>query len=302
MIPTFLLRFSSSIIEYSMPALRFYLISLAIVCSLLLPFNAKAAEPEWEILRQGMELTTIEGQHKGHAFVITALRIDPELYSFTLFSAAWENGELYTPPQWARKKNLVAFLNAGMYLPDGITNTGYMRSGEKVNNPHIASRYGSFFVAEPKEKGLPIAAVLDKEEDSWQSLLPAYNQVVQNFRLFGKDGNSLWPANGPEHPIAALAEDVQGNIVFLHCETPVSVDSFCKALQAQAPSFLHVYSAMYLEGGVQATLMAEIPTANPDGSISYIPRFWVGTHPSDVIFGKNTFLVPLPNIIGVQIR
>ncbi len=277
-------------------------ILLFILCLFFFPGRLLAAEPEWELLRPGMALATIEAQHKGRTFTITALRIDPKLYSFTLFSAAWEKGGLHTPPQWAREKNLVAFVNAGMYLPDGMTNTGYMRSGEHINNPHIASRYGSFFVAEPKENGLPLATVLDKAEDSWQALLPAYTQVVQNFRLFGKNGDSLWPANGPEHPIAALAEDVQGNIVFLHCETPVSVDSFCRALLAQPPSFMHLHAAMYVEGGVQATLMAEVPKADPDGKISYIPRFWVGTHPADVIFGKNTFQVPLPNIIGVQIR
>ncbi len=268
---------------------------------LFLPFAA-SAEPEWEHLRPGMDLATLEGTHKGRAFQITALRIDPKLYSFRLYSAAWEDGTLHTPSQWAKEKKLVAFLNAGMYLPDGVTNTGYMRSGDNINNPHIASRYGSFFVAEPDVAGLPLAGVLDKEKDSWEKLLPAYSQVVQNFRLFGTNGDSLWPENGPEHPIAALAEDVQGNIVFLHCETAVSVNSFCLALLQQPPSFLHLYAAMYVEGGVQASLMAEIPVENEDGTVRFIPRFWVGTHLTDAIFGKGVLQVPLPNIIGVHIR
>ncbi|MEI3478052.1 MAG: hypothetical protein V8Q84_01855 [Bilophila sp.] len=57
--------------------------------------------------------------------------------------------------EWARRKDLVAAINASMYLPDGVTSTGYLRAGDVINNGRIASLFGAFFVAGPDAGDLP---------------------------------------------------------------------------------------------------------------------------------------------------
>ena len=271
---------------------------------LLLPVTlcAEEAEPEptmpgqditWLTLENGLDMARLvyTGQRDGEfsrRIVIRALRFDTEYFDFRLFSSRWEDQGVPTMREWAEKKNLTAAINASMYLKDGQTSTGYMRSGERTNNSRIVSRYGAFFVAGPREEGLPRAAVLDRDADDWEHLLPRYDIVVQNFRLMGPDGEPLWPENGPEHAIAAIAEDLNGRILFLHCPDPASVHDFVEALAAHRE--LNINSAMYVEGGSEASLLLRLP-----GQF----RLWHGMSPASYMFSSRGDAIPLPNILGV---
>ncbi len=223
--------------------------------------------------------------------VIRVLRFDTEEFDFRLFSSRWEGQSVPTMREWAASKNLTAAINASMYLKDGQTSTGYMRSGERTNNSRIVSRYGAFFVAGPREEGLPRAAVLDRSVDDWQNLLPRYDIVVQNFRLMGPDGQQIWPENGPEHAIAAIAEDLNGRILLLHCSDPASVHDFVEALKAHPD--LNLNSAMYVEGGSEASLLLSLPEEF---------HLWNGMSPASYMFSSRGDAIPLPNILGVTRR
>lgn len=223
--------------------------------------------------------------------VIRVLRFDTEEFDFRLFSSRWEGQSVPTMREWAASKNLTAAINASMYLKDGQTSTGYMRSGERTNNSRIVSRYGAFFVAGPREEGLPRAAVLDRSVDDWQNILPRYDIVVQNFRLMGPDGQQIWPENGPEHAIAAIAEDLNGRILLLHCSDPASVHDFVEALKAHPD--LNLNSAMYVEGGSEASLLLSLPEEF---------HLWNGMSPASYMFSSRGDAIPLPNILGVTRR
>ena len=274
---------------------------------LLLPVTlcAEEAEPEpsrpgqdivWLKLEDGLDMARLaySGQNDGgfsRRIIIRALRFDTEYFDFRLFSSRWEDQGVPTMREWAEKKNLTAAINASMYLKDGQTSTGYMRNGERTNNGRIVSRYGAFFVAGPREEGLPRAAVLDRDTDDWEHLLPRYDIVVQNFRLMGPAGAQLWPENGPEHAIAAIAEDMNGRILFLHCPDPASVHDFVEALAAHRE--LNINSAMYVEGGSEASLLLRLP-----GQF----RLWHGMSPASYMFSSRGDAIPLPNILGVVHR
>lgn len=274
---------------------------------LLLPVTlcAEEAEPEpsrpgqdivWLKLEDGLDMARLaySGQNDGgfsRRIIIRALRFDTEYFDFRLFSSRWEDQGVPTMREWAEKKNLTAAINASMYLKDGQTSTGYMRNGERTNNGRIVSRYGAFFVAGPREDGLPRAAVLDRDTDDWEHLLPRYDIVVQNFRLMGPEGAQLWPENGPEHAIAAIAEDMNGRILFLHCPDPASVHDFVEALAAHRE--LNINSAMYVEGGSEASLLLRLP-----GQF----RLWHGMSPASYMFSSRGDAIPLPNILGVVHR
>lgn len=283
------------------------LVVMTLLLLLLLPsaLRAEEAEPEpsrpgqdiaWLPLEDGLDMarlayTARKGRDFSRRIIIRALRFDTERFDFRLFSSRWEAHGVPTMREWAERKNLTAAINASMYLKDGQTSTGYMRRGELTNNGRIVSRYGAFFVAGPREPGLPRAAVLDRDTDDWQHLLPRYDIVVQNFRLMGPDGAQLWPENGPEHAIAAIAEDLNGRILFLHCSDPASVHDFVEALGAHRE--LNINSAMYVEGGSEASLLLRLP-----GQL----RLWNGMSPASYMFSSRGDAIPLPNILGVVRR
>lgn len=248
----------------------------------------------WVPLEHGLDISLLSYENKqdgnvAQRFVIRALRIDTTLYDFVLCSARWEGISPLSILEWADSKKLLAAINASMYQTDGLTSTGYMRSGEKTNNSRIVRRYGAFFVAGPRQPGLPRAAVLDRERDDWESLLPQYDIVVQNFRLMDAGGRQLWPESGPRHAVAAIAEDLNGRILFLHCESAVSVHDFVEALKIHRG--LNLNSAMYVEGGSEASLFVRLATE----SVA-----WNGLSPKTYFY--ESAAAPLPSILGIVPR
>ncbi len=245
-----------------------------------------AAPLAWQPLAPGMDMAVLE--HRDPDLVrVAVLRIDPDQYEFCLFSSAWSGTSPRTLRDWAESEGLVAAINAGMYLTDGRTHTAYMRQGDQYNNSRLAKRYGAFFVAGPRRPALPPAAVLDRSEDGWQELLSDYATVVQNFRLIGPGGTQVWPQDGPTHAVAAVGEDADGHILFLHSRAPVSVHRFARALLA-CPA-LGLTSAMYVEGGAQAAMMLRLPD---------LQIIWTGLPDLPLVQAEPL----LPNILGVKAR
>lgn len=246
----------------------------------------------WANLADGLDLAFLVEPEEGQVPVrVTALRLDPDHYEFSLHSVAWDGPTALSIEKWAETLNLTAAVNAGMYLPDGKTNTGYMRRGKDLNNSRIASRYGGFFVCGPRREGLPAAVVLDRSVDDWETLLPDYDVAVQNFRLFGPGGAQVWPENGPVHAVAAVAQDEDGNILFLHCREAVSVHRFVDVLNAHPD--LRLRAAIYVEGGSQAAMTLRLPGRNAT---------WAGRNAASLFLGGEDGRSPLPNIIGARPR
>lgn len=284
------------------------LLSLALLAVLVPSFQAIAAEAgestrptpaeteaghalAWAHLADGLDLAVLAEPLEGREPVrVAVLRLDPARYEFSLHSVVWDGPAARGIAEWAEALDLTAAINAGMYLPDGKTNTGYMRRGQALNNSRIATRYGAFFVCGPRREGLPQAAVLDRAVDDWEALLPAYEVVVQNFRLFGPGGRQVWPEGGPVHAVAAVAQDQAGNILFLHCREAVSVHRFVNVLNAHPD--LGLRAAMYVEGGSQAAMTLRLP-----GSAAT----WAGRSAAELFLGAGG-RSPLPNIIGARPR
>ena len=240
----------------------------------------------WQKVGEGLELC--EYYQVGYNWKpLLVLRIDPACCEVELHSASLEGHKALTPLQWARRHHLAAVINASMYLPDGMTSTAYMRSGDKVANGRIAEKYGAFFAASPRKKGLPSACLLDREADDWKKLLGEYDQVVQNFRLIGPAHSPHWPENGPHHSVAAVGMDASGFLYFLHYEPPVSIHGFVHILRES--SGLELTHAMYVEGGAQAVL--GLWTAERT-------LYRQGRHVIPFLTGEPL----LPNILGVRLK
>ncbi len=220
---------------------------------------------------------------------LAVVRLPPENFDFVLCAVGRGKHPPLTLRQWVQREGLSAAINASMYLPDGVTSTGYLREGDYANNSKLARRFGAFFVAGPDDAALPAATLIDKEEPDWQERLARYRLVVQNYRLISRDGNILWKPGGPRNAISAVGVDAEGHILFLHCREPLDAYSFAEGL-LRLP--LHIRLTMYVEGGGQAGLVLRA------GSLE---REYNGRSAAEFLSTGN-IRAALPNVLGARRR
>ena len=240
---------------------------------------------DWRELEPGLlfgEFQLNEGDAR-----LTVLRIDPAAFDFTLCSRSQDGGPSRQLNQWGEQYNLVAAINASMYLPDASTSTGYMRQGSHVNNGRVVQRFGAFFVAGPDEPTLPKAAILDRDNPLWRQQMDHYDLVIQNYRMINADRRILWSPGGPHYSISAVAQDGDGQILFMHCRQPVEAYSFAQQV-LHLP--LNVRTVMYVEGGGQAGLLVRSAA---------LTRELVGLSPSGLLVTGDLRAV-LPNVLGAR--
>jgi len=112
---------------------------------------------------------------------ITMLKIDPSKYNFNLFSAK-ENGESNrTAKQWGEQKNLIAVINAGMFLSD-YTNVGFMKDYDFSNNNRM-NNDNTIVAFNRKSDSLPQIQIIDLVCQNWNDLKNSYNSFTQSIRM-----------------------------------------------------------------------------------------------------------------------
>lgn len=212
---------------------------------------------------------------------VVVLRIDPALRELRLVTASEHGGEPRTLDGWAREFDLAAAINASMYLPDGLTSTGYMKNFGHVNNATINRQFGAFLLFNPHDPELPTARIVDSRSEDAEELLPLYGSVVQNFRMVG-GGEAVWEGDSGPHAVSCVGEDEQGRILFIHTSSAVLVRDMARAL-VELP--LGLVTVMYVEGGQQAGLFIETPpgAAQPLAAMASQPAIW-----------------PVPSVLGVE--
>lgn len=244
-----------------------------------------AGRAAWRELEPGLLFGEFQ-LHESEA-QLTALRIDPQRFDFVLCARSLDGGPPRTLSQWGEQYGLAAAINASMYLPDGLTSTGYMREDAHVNNGRLVRRFGAFFVAGPHAADLPRATILDKDAPGWEEQLKRYRLVVQNYRMISADRRILWSPGGPLYSISAVAVDGEGQILFLHCRQPVEAYAFAQQL-LHLP--LNVRTVMYVEGGAQAGLLVRSAS---------LRRELAGRHAVSFLVTGN-LKATLPNVLGAR--
>lgn len=215
---------------------------------------------------------------------VTLLRIDPAQFDFTLYMAS-EKGRK-SLAEICKAEGFAAAINAGMFLPDGLTGTGYLRQGDHVNNGRLAANFGSFFMAAPLREGIPPARLMDRTAHEWEAALADYALVMQNYRMTTATGRVIWKPADRLHSVAALSQDARGNILFIFCSDPVPAVEFMNALLALP---LDISSVMYLEGGIEAALVV-----NAGGVFT----MQTGRHASGLWSGGAN--LEIPNVLGIR--
>ncbi|MDR2825772.1 MAG: phosphodiester glycosidase family protein [Deltaproteobacteria bacterium] len=247
-----------------------------------------------EDLLQKIKISAIlhETQDAQANFII--VRSEPKKCGYSLHMTS-EDGHRQTMLKRVQNHKLYAAINAGMFLPDNLKNTGFMRNATHVNNGRIASNFGVFFLAGPRKAGLPQAIILEKSDmgDKLTEKIADYDIVIQNYRLISSTGKILWPDSPETYSISALSADKAGNILFIFCAVPLSAADFSRVLLALP---LGINLTMYLEGGSQAGLITVEGVENTRQKTGY--RIWGGLHRAFAGFTAFEHLA-LPNVLGV---
>jgi len=239
----------------------------------------------WKETDDGLFVAEFESVFNDAPYSITVVKIDPGRYSFKLLCATQYGKEPLTTKEWALKHQMIAVVNAGMFQENGLTSVGFMKNFDHVNNPRLG-KANTILAFNPVDESLPEIQIIDRECQDFNELRQKYQSFVQSIRMISCDRQNVWTRQDSKWSTLAIGTDSQGNILFLFSRTPSSVHDFIEILLSLP---LSLKSAMYLEGGPQASLYLSTPktTIERDG-------VWGGIEDNSLRFS-----LPVPNVIGV---
>jgi hypothetical protein len=248
----------------------------------------------WNQLSKGLDYTEIYGPRisKFSDSKVNILKINPEYFDFALVASTQYDSSQKTIKQWCDTMNLTAAINAGMYsLKDHISGTGYMQTFDHVNNPVFKESFNALAVFNPKSKNVPAFQIVDMVNQDWKTIKNDYYSCFQSIRMIDNTGQGIFWKKKPllYCSMSVLATDKSGNVLFIFSRSPYNVNEIIKFMQK---SSLNVQTAMYLEGGPEASLYAKCDTIEIVKFGSYVSY----SCPND----DNMELRRMPNILGVK--
>lgn len=248
-----------------------------------------AQEISWQKVDEGLffgEFTAFQESDIGDSKV-SVLKIDPAKYDFNLLSAK-EKGEIsHTAEGWAKEKGLIAVINAGMFMADTVTNCGYMKNFDFVNN-HRLNKDKTIVAFNRKEQSVPEFQIIDLQHQNLDSLKSKYNSFSQSIRMISPNQNNVWSKQEKIWSVVTIGKDKEGNALFIFCRSPYRMHDFINII---LKSPLNVYNMMYLEGGPESSFYL-----NHNGfSVRRVGSYETGFNEND----ENNDFWALPNVIGI---
>lgn len=278
------------------------LIAILFVC-LALMFVTKASGQQkkltekaivWTDIDNGLTYSECNGPYisKFSDSKVSILKINPSFFNFELVLASDSDSTLHTIAEWCEIKNLQAGFNAGMYsLKDHISGSGFTMNFNHINNKKVNESFNALAVFNPKDKAYQSFRIVDMTNEDWKSVLNNYNSCFQSIRMIDNNGKAVYWKHKPvlRCSMCILAIDKSDNVLFIFTRSPYSVNEMINFL---LNSELHIKTAMYIEGGPEASLYIKTQQNEIIKFGSYVSN----ACPND----KNTELRKMPNIIGVR--
>jgi uncharacterized protein YigE (DUF2233 family) len=242
----------------------------------------------WKEADEGLFVAELESNLKPEniSFSITVVKIDPRNYSLRLLTATENGKEKHTAKEWSENHGLLLAVNAGMFQEDGLTSVGYMKNFKHVNNSRLSSA-NSILAFNPVDGDVPEIQLIDRECQNFNELRQKYYSFVQSIRMISCDRQNVWAQQNAKWSTLAVGEDTDGNILFFYSKTPQSVHDLIEVLLSLP---LSLKTAMYLEGGPQASLYLSTPKMTLERN-----GVWEGLEEN----GPFQFSLPIPNVLGV---
>jgi len=260
-----------------------------IIVSLLMAENSTSKQ--WTQIDSGLEYAEFASPLKASIgdSKIRILKINPKLYSFHLVNAsAPKEKQLMSVRQWSKKHDFQAAINASMYQADYFTSISLMRTSSHTNNPSL-SRHKTVLAFSTLNNGKPSIALYDRECDKYKEFKDNYSSLVQSIRMISCKGRNVWKPQKDKFSTAAIANDKEGNILFIHVRSIYTTHDLINIL-LKLP--LNIKTCMYVEGGHQAQMY--IKTSKKEYVLMGRYRSEFSGH------AKAKFGWPVPNVIGIR--
>jgi uncharacterized protein YigE (DUF2233 family) len=262
---------------------------LPILSALMFPDISRSQTNAWREAGEGLYVGELDVSPKFESSdsKITVIKIDPRYYSFQLLCGSEHGRERLTVKDWSQKYNLVAAVNAGMFQEDGFRSVGYMKNFDHVINSRI-SRDNTILAFNRLDPDVPEIQIIDRECQDFDSLKRKYSTMIQSIRMISCDQENVWSQQPTKWSTVAIATDEEGKVLFLFTRSPYSVHDFIEILLSLP---LSIHSAMYLEGGPQASMYLSTEKVQ-------IERYGVWESVLDEASSLQIAL-PIPNVIGI---
>jgi len=246
-------------------------------------------------LAPGLELGVFEATlpHTIADGKITILRIDPQLWELEFAGVSQspdKRHERHTAKEWCDIRGYAVAINAGMFQTDYVSNVGYLKAGDHLNNPGV-NDYLSVAAFDPLRAELPLFRIFDLDLPgvTMKQIIKDYGTVIQNLRLIKRPGENRWPQQDKRWSEVALGEDSEGNILFIYCRSPYSMHDLNEQLLALG---IGLQCAQHLEGGPEAQLYIGIDSFEQQ----LVGSYETGFYESDAHITASR----IPNVIGVR--
>ncbi|OGP64862.1 MAG: hypothetical protein A2170_07125 [Deltaproteobacteria bacterium RBG_13_53_10] len=219
---------------------------------------------------------------------VVVVKVDPEFYSFKLLCASEYDRERMAPKKWCEKFKLTAAINAGMYQEDGFTNVGLMKNFNHLNNPRLNNSYKAVLAFNPVDSDVPEIQIIDLRCQDFRKLRPKYQTLVQNIRMISCRQENVWARQDRTSSMAVFGLDKTGKALLVFSEALYSGHDFINLLLSLP---LSIFSALYLEGGPEASLFFSRGGAEFERVGIYETGFQEGS--------ARSVARPVPNVIGI---
>ena len=249
------------------------------------------AHSDWQVLEPGMEWAQFPSPRKSEFgnSLVTVVRFDPAYFEADVYCASQFDSVSRTAGEWAEKLGLVAAINAGMYATDHLTAVGFLKNRNHVNNPRLSKKYLSVFACQPRDDSVPPWQIIDFGCQKFADWKSKYHAFSQSIRMISCQQKNVWQQQPNKWSIAALAIDQKGRLLLIHCRSPYSVHDFIDILMTLP---VHIYNAIYLEGGPEASLYFTSGKVKKELFGSFESGFFLNN--------SNDHPWPIPNIIGIK--
>jgi len=161
-----------------------------------------------------------------------------------------------------------------------------------LNNAYINPAFGAFLCFDPVDTSLPPVQIVDRRlQMDWKQVIKGYKTVVQNYRMISDGKKMGWPQREEIYGSAAIGMDKDNHVLFILSRSPFSTHDLIQILLSLP---IQIKSAMYVEGGPEATLYMRVHGKE---------MTFVGTCETDTAEGEAVKSVQrIPNVIGVMKR
>ena len=217
-------------------------------------FDPSLTTPRWKELANGVAFARIEATRycKMGSPGVAAVRLDPTRCRIEPYHEL-EFSQTATILEWEKRLKAPVVLNAGLY----DTNRRHLgilrRKGRDLGgNRHVS--WKGVLAMDPRETGLPAAALLDLSLPEDVALENKYDTVVQSMMLFDRNGDIRVRQSDRIARRSAVALDRQGRVLLLVTEGAYTLWDTGVLLRE---SGLDLVQALALDGGNEASLIVD---------------------------------------------